>query len=161
MSPPDVLKVPPAAPSVTWRADVRAASDWSVPPFRVSPPDAAPPTTAFLISPVHTPISLRLGPRRAVPDAQTIGPGGSQRDLAAFTVIDWDSTLAFPLAPSLPAVGDTVFGLSVHYGDDPRGGPRRHPARVTASSATRFAYVYLASANTNMTSGSAVFNRAG
>jgi hypothetical protein len=129
--------------------------------FVAVPPDAAPPTTAFLISPVNAPVSVRLGPRRAVPDAQTINANGSQRDLAAFTVIDWDSTLAFTLAPSLPAVGDTVFVLSVHYGDDPRGGPRRHPARVTASSATRFAYRYLASANTNMTSGSAVLNRAG
>lgn len=124
-------------------------------------PEAALPTTAFLVSPVNAPTSVRLGPRRAVPNAQTIGSGGSQHDLAAFTVIDWDSTLAFSLAEHLPAVGDTVFVLSVHFGDDPRGGPRRHPARVTMSNESRFAYAYVASANTNMTSGSAVLNRAG
>jgi len=129
--------------------------------FVSAPPEAAPPVTAFLVSPVNSPGSVRLGPPRAFPNARTSTSPRSQLALAAFTGIDWDPTLAFTLAESLPAVGDTVFVLAVHYGDDPRGGPRRHPARVTTSSATRFAYVYLASANTNMTSGAAVLTRSG
>jgi hypothetical protein len=116
---------------------------------------------AVLRRPVNALLSLRLGDRVPVAGAQTIGSGESQRDLAVFTVVDRDSTQTFPLATQLPNVGDTVYVLAVHVGDHPRSGPRKHPARVSASSATALNYVYLASANSNMTSGAAVLNAAG
>jgi hypothetical protein len=122
---------------------------------------AAPQVLALLRRPVNELLTLRLSERIPIAGAQTIGAGESQRDLAAFTVLDRDSTQGFALATQLPTVGDTVFVLAVHVGDHPQSGPRRHPARVSASSATTLSYVYLASANANMTSGAAVLNRAG
>lgn len=116
---------------------------------------------AVLRRPVNEPLTLRLSERVPVAGAQTIGSGESQRDLAVFTVIDRDSTQAFPLATQLPNVGDTVYVLAVHVGDHPRSGPRRHPARVSVSGATALNYVYLLSANSNGTSGAAVLNREG
>jgi hypothetical protein len=122
---------------------------------------AVPRVLGVLRRPVNALLSLRLGERVPVTGAQTIGSGESQRDLAVFNVLDVDNTQTFPLASQLPNVGDTVYVLAVHVGDHPRSGPRKHPARVSVSSATALNYVYLASANSNMTSGAAVLNREG
>ena len=118
--------------------------------------------TAWLRTVVDSLILVRLGTRLTVPGAHTLNGSDTQHDVAAFAVIDFIPSRALQLAAGLPAVGDTVFVLAMHVNtNDPRSGPRRHPARVLISSDTELRYVYLASANANNTSGAAVLNREG
>jgi hypothetical protein len=124
-------------------------------------PGASPVVTAWLQTVVNSATRLRLRERVPIAGARTIGNAGSQDDLAAYRPIDWDSTRALRLGDDLPRVGDTVFVLAVHVGDSPWSGPRRHPARVAVSHDSAFVYVYLASANSNGTSGAAVLDRRG
>jgi Trypsin-like peptidase domain len=130
----------------------------------VNPMSSSP--TGLLVSPMDSKIAVRLGERVRIIGARTISGSDSQHDLAAFKVLDWDSSRALHLASTPPAVGDTVWVLAVHAGDGrstqhPLGGPRRHRARVDVSNDSAFVYSYLASANTNFTSGAAVLNRDG
>lgn len=111
-----------------------------------------------LRSPVDSRISIRLGRRLEVPGARTIGTGSSQHDMAVFQVVDRDASRYLRLAAALPAVGDTVWVLAVHTG---AAGAGRHPARVDIVHDSLVAYSYLASANTNGSSGAALLDRAG
>jgi hypothetical protein len=117
--------------------------------------------TAWLRTVVDSQILVRLGTRLTVPGAKTLNGSDTQHDVAAFAVIDFIPSRALQLAAGLPAVGDTVYVLAMHVGNDPRSGPRRHPARVLISSDLELRYVYLASANANYTSGAAVLDRDG
>jgi len=123
-------------------------------------PDPGVPT-AWLRSPVNPSIVIRLGARLPIPGARTISSAGSQDDMAAFEVMDWDPSRALELAADLPSPGDTVWVLAVHTGDGPANGPRRHPARVAVAHDSALVYSYLASANTNGSSGAAVLDRDG
>jgi hypothetical protein len=119
---------------------------------------------AWLTNPTDPSVVLRVGARYPISGARTIGPDGSQDDMAAFHVLDWDEKRAFRLATQLPAVGDTVWVLALHQGGTnphPLSGPRRHAARVDISDAEAFVYSYVGSANANSTSGAAVLNRNG
>jgi hypothetical protein len=75
-------------------------------------------------------------------------------------VLDWDASRALALADGPPAVGDTVFVLSVHTGNE-GSLAGRHPARVAVAHDSAFVYEYLQSKNPNGTSGSAVLDRRG
>lgn len=131
-------------------------------PMTVDPVDPdAQVATAWLRTVVDSSILVRLGTRLTVPGAHTLNSTDTQHDVAAFAVLDFIPSRALELAAALPAVGDTVYVLALHLGNDPRGGPRRHPARVLISSDAELRYVYLASANSNMTSGAAVLDRDG
>jgi hypothetical protein len=113
---------------------------------------------ARLCSPLSARVAVRLSERLDIPGARTIGPAGSQHDVAAFRIQGDAAALALELADSMPAVGDTVWVLAVHAG---AAGPGRHPARVAVAHDSAFVYAYLGSANTNATSGAAVLDRAG
>jgi hypothetical protein len=125
-----------------------------------SDPDAQV-TTALLHTIVDSSIMVRLGARFVIADAHTLSSTDTQRDVAAFAVRDFIPSRALQLAAAPPAVGDTVYVLALHVGNDPRSGPRRHPARVVASRDLELRYIYLASANSNFTSGAAVLDRDG
>lgn len=113
-----------------------------------------------LQSPLDEDVAFRLGSRLTIAGARTIGGGGSQHDLAAFQVLDWEASRALTLAETLPAPGDTVFVLSVHVGNE-GSVAGRHPARVVIAHDSAFVYEYLASRNPNGTSGAAVLDRSG
>ena len=114
----------------------------------------------WLRSPLNEGIEFRLGRRITIAGARTIGAGGSQQDMAAFEVLDWDASRALVLAVGPPAFGDSVFVLSVHTGNEGRVAGR-HPARVAVAHDSAFVYEYLQSKNPNGTSGSAVLDRTG
>ena len=114
----------------------------------------------WLKSPLNPVVAFRFGPRLTIAGARTIGAGGSQHDMAAFEVLDWDASRALVLADGLPGVGDTVFVLSVQTGNE-GSLAGRHPARVAVAHDSAFVYQYLQSKNPNGTSGSAVLDRAG
>jgi hypothetical protein len=119
-------------------------------------------TTAWLRTLVDSPtVMVRLGQRYTIAGARAVQSNDSQHDLAAFAVLDPTPERALELAASLPAVGDTVYVLAMHYGDSPLDGPRRHPAQVMISSDVELNYVYLASSNTYLTSGAAVLDKSG
>ena len=127
--------------------------------YHVAGPET-PTVGGWLRSPLNEDIMFRLGRRITIAGARTIGAGGSQHDLAAFEVLDWDASRALALADGPPSVGDTVYVLSVHSGDE-GSLAGRHPARVAVIHDSAFVYEYLQSKNPNGTSGSAVLDRTG
>jgi hypothetical protein len=121
--------------------------------------------TVILRSPIEGFREIRLGRRLSIPTARVVSSAGSQDDVAAFDVIDRDTSRALLLATEMPRIGDTVRVLAMHVGggsdQNPESGPRRHPALVVTANDSSFRYEYLKSANTNVTSGAAVLDAAG
>ena len=118
------------------------------------------PVAAVLRSPFDSRLSLTLGRALPVTGAQTIGPGGSQHDMAAFQTVGELAGRGYylELAQTLPALNDTVYVYAVLPSHPAR---YRHPARVVVAHDSALIYVYQDVTNANLTSGAAVLDAQG